>query len=163
MKTDNKFRLAVFGLYPNAKAYAYYTIRQVIGVDYGDQYVTTEGEGFPYHNINIQDCQLILKDLSRISEEDAIVVIKNIDCKEDGVELTHFKWGWQVLSDYGLLLEYVFDNKEIELRGVLQDPEFILSVFDSFRQNNFHLPYLGKDLIKEGIAVYEHEPKEKVK
>lgn len=110
-----------------------------VRVDFGKG----SNKGNNYGWFNTEECQLILKPLSKISDEDAISVAKLMP-NYDPLD--------QTASDEEILEILVFDGKEATTEHIEELP---LKIYDFLRSKGYALPYMGIDLFESGIAIEE--------
>lgn len=104
---------------------------------------------------HLDECQLLLKPLSKISDEDAIELIKiedkNCAYTHNGEPLSNIEYG----AKQGWV--YIYSD-EIDLgRKPIYFSEYTLSIeqADFLRSRSYNLPFRGIDLVEAGIAILE--------
>lgn len=166
MEITNEIKAKIFALYIGCYAYVkhqelenFYFNDKIIGISYKKSFdkwgIKTSKSIYDYP---ISDCQLILKPLSAITDEDAIEVLF-IGEQDESREIIKVK-----RYDKGISIEYRFINKKPELNNsngyCYSEVGMVFSAFnlgileiDYLRSKGYMLPYMGIDLFDADIAI----------
>ena len=158
--TDQQLKLKFFGLHlgcPFIRGGSRGTLQGVSIDRFGKECAQTVFDGL-IATIKIDNCRLLLKPLSEITDEDAYEVGKLVNCWskaernmkffiDDELRDTHIAAGKMFANaigkDFGHASSHPFANNSTE----------ILSAFDYLRSKGYCLPYMWKDPFKEGWAI----------
>lgn len=151
----------VFGLYPGCEIMTPDGTVRFHAIN-GKAGVFASSDVRPSRFYGFDECQLILTDLKDISDEDAMDVAKLLGMKEgDTPEIKRQNNGVGFLfKRYGFVYNFFLLSSGRAVNGYYEryphhqhfDP-LTLNVYDYLRSRYYNLPYMGMDLVENGIAV----------
>ena len=145
MKLTPEQRLQVFMLYPNAEVLHRLHKEKVLGYDTSRGLVILDvPKTIHQFEANPKDCQLLLRSINDITEEEKRELAKVLGGEERD---------YKVSIDRGLIKLYRETILGYSVDGEYMMEELPYSAADYLRSKNIALPYMGVDLFEEGIAT----------
>lgn len=144
-------RLQVFMLYPNAGIFFRKAKFNIKSYQMWGCVLDLYNEEFKSYTTDAGSCQLILRGIDQLTEEEKRELAKVLYPDYSKVNI--------FIKDFGLHIEidhYNGDNTE-QLFTIHYWEDLPYPAADYLRSKNIALPYMGIDLFEEGIAVREKD------
>lgn len=160
-------KIKVFGLYLGCEieiTSAKGTIGTLAAINANHNTITVNQDENSGWVATVDECQLILTPLEQISDEDAIEVVKiaaqagGIDLEGIGVSVRERNQEWIHLNVGHMTLALSFENGDVfpyctDSPSIMFPPNNVAHAIDYLRSRYYNLPYMGMDLVENGIAV----------